>query len=85
MNQNCKRIVVDPRSSYSYGSFYLYGLLSTFGKNYVSFSIRPFRELPDVGWNFRFMVINGSDVTKYFIHTDDAWQIHEIDYQWCDV
>lgn len=85
MNQNCKRIVVDPRSSYSYGSFYLYGLLSTFGKKYVSFSIRPFRELPDVGWNFRFLVINGSDVTKYFIHTDDAWQIHEIDYHWCDV
>ena len=79
------RIIVDPRSSYAYGSFYLYGLNNLFGSANVSFSIRPFRELPDVGWNFRFIAITGDKITKYHISTNDPWQINETDYAWCDV
>lgn len=81
----CKRIIIDPRSSYAYGSFYLYGLINLFGRTNVHFSIKPFRELPDVGWNFRFIAVNGDEITKYYVHTDDSWKIHETDYKWCDV
>ncbi len=79
------RIIVDPRSSYAYGAFYLYGLINLYGKRNVRFSIRPFRELPDVGWNFRFIVKNKDGEKKFFIHTNDTWQIQEINYNWCDV
>lgn len=78
------KIIIDPRSSYMYGSFYLYGLIELYGKENVSFSLKPFNELPDVGWNIRFIVFNGS-VTKYFIHTSDEYKIRQPDYQWCDV
>ena len=80
-----KSIIIDPRSSYAYGSFYLYGLINLFRTANVHFSIKPFRDLPDVGSNFRFITIEGDKTTKYHIHTDDTWQIHETDYEWCDV
>ena len=78
------KIIIDPRSSYTYGSFYLYGLIALFGKENVSFSLNPFKELPDIGWNMRFIAVKDS-VTKYFIHTDDGCNIRKQDYQWCDV
>ena len=78
------RIIIDPRSSYTYGSFYLYGLIALFGKRNVSFSLKPFSEMPDVGGNIRFITINDT-VTKYYIHTTDEYSIHQLDYQWCDV
>lgn len=83
--ENQKEIIIDPRSSYAYGSFYLYGLVELFGKKNVSFSLKPFKELPDVGWNIRFIVSLNGSVTKYYIHTSDDYTIHQPDYQWCDV
>lgn len=83
-SKNYTRIIIDPRSSYVYGSFYLYGLISLFGKGNVSFSMKPFRELPDPGWGMRFLAINNF-VTKYYIHTSDSSEIRQLDYQWCDV
>ncbi len=78
------KIVIDPRSSYMYGSFYLYGLIALFGKDNVRFSIKPFKGLPDVGKNLRFIAVNDS-VTKYFIHTEDFNSIMKSEYRWCDV
>lgn len=87
MSISAKRtcIIIDPRSSYAYGSFYLYGLMNLFGKANVHFSIKPFRGLSDVGWNLRFIAVEGDQIIKYYIHTDDTWRIHEADYKWCDV
>ena len=79
-----KVIIIDPRSSYSYGSFYLYGLRELFGRSNVFFSIKPFRELPDLGWNMRFISVCDNSITKYFLHTNDTWRIQEEDYIWCD-
>lgn len=78
------KIIIDPRSNYMYGSLYLYGLITLFGKENVSFSMKPFKEMSDVGGNFRFIAVNDS-VTKYYIHTDDTYRIRQSDYQWCDV
>lgn len=78
------QIIIDPRSSYMYGSFYLYALIELFGKENVSFSMKPFKELPGVGMNIRFIVVNDS-VTKFHIHTSDEYRIHQPDYAWCDV
>lgn len=83
--ENVKQIIIDPRSSYVYGSFYLYGLIELFGKSNLSFSLKPFKELPDVGWNIRFIATHNGLVTKYYIHTSDEYTIHQPDYQWCDV
>ena len=83
-NRNQFAVIIDPRSSYAYGSFYIYGLIALFGKENVKFSMKPFIELSDAGWNIRFIVVNDS-VTKYYIHTGDDYMIHERDYQWCDV
>ncbi len=38
-----RKIIIDPRSSYAYGSFYLYGLIRLFGEANVRFSMKPFR------------------------------------------
>ena len=59
-----RKIIIDPRSSYAYGSFYLYGLIRLFGEANVRFSMKPFRELPDVGWNFRFIAVSQDIVVK---------------------
>lgn len=79
------QIVIDPRSSYAYGSFYLYGLIKLFGKHNVRFSLTPFKSLPEIGWNMRFVAINGNHERKYFIHTNDTYTLQTTDYEWCDV
>ena len=79
------RIIIDPRSSYAYGSFYLYGLIQIFGEQCVSYSMQPFKNLCHPGWNLRFIIIKNFKETKYFIHTNDTWKIQQQDYDWCDV
>lgn len=80
-----KKIVIDPRSNYSYGSFYIFGLEELVGKRNLSYDIRPFMELGDVGKDMRFVVYDGGIQMKYFIHTDDPYQLNEENYRWCDV
>ena len=78
-------IIIDPRSSYAYSSFYLYGLIQLYGKRHIHFSMRPFSHLPEPGWNMRLIVTNKDKETKIFIHTNDTYQISKCDYEWCDV
>ena len=81
-----KKIIVDPRSNYSYGSFYLYELIWLFGHSNVVFDIKPFLELNDMGNDMRFIAISDSNIpTKYFIHTNDSYRIQKEDYDWCDI
>ena len=79
------RVIIDPRSSYPYGSFYLYGLIELLGKKRVSFSLKPFQELGDPGWNFRFVMVSEDSTKRYFIHTNDTYHIDKKNYDWCDV
>ena len=83
---NTTKIIVDPRSNYSYGSFYLYELRRLFGHSNVLFDIKPFRKLKDIGNDMRFIAISDSNIqTKYFIHTNDPYHISKEDYEWCDI
>lgn len=80
-----KKIVIDPRSNYSYGSFYVFGLEELVGKRNISYNIRPFVELGDLGNDMRFVICDNGVETKYFIHTNDPYQLNEKNYRWCDV
>lgn len=79
------KIIIDPRSNYSYGSFYVSGLEELVGERNISYSIKPFAELGDLGNDMRFIVFDGKIKTKYFIHTNDSYQVSEENYNWCDV
>lgn len=85
VHSNAKQVIIDPRISYPYSSFYIYGLIQIFGKQHIMFSIQPFRALGDPGWNMRFIIKEGLSTTRYFIHTNDTYHIQQIDYDWCDV
>lgn len=83
-NKNVK-VIIDPRSNYSYGSFYVYGLINLFGNKNVIYRLKPFEELKDFGNDLRFIIRKGNEETKYFIHTNDSYRLSIDDYNWCDV
>lgn len=80
-----KKIIIDPRSSYSYSSFYVFGLEELVRKRNISYDVRPFAKLGDLGNNLRFIFFDNEIKKKYFIHTDDSYQLNEENYHWCDV
>lgn len=80
-----RQVIIDPRVSFPYSSFYIYGLLQLLGNHNVKFSMHPFRQLSDPGWNMRFILLDNGQVTKYFIHTNDSYHIQQPDYAWCDI
>lgn len=80
-----KKIIIDPRSNYSYGSFYVFGLEELVGKRNISYDLKPFAELNDLGNDLRFILDKDGVKTKYFIHTNDSYKLNEEDYNWCDV
>ena len=79
------KVIIDPRSNYSYGSFYVYGLINLFGNKNVIYRLKPFEELKDLGNDLRFIIRKGNEETKYFIHTNDSYRLSIEDYNWCDV
>lgn len=79
-----KKVIIDPRSNYSYGSFYVYGLEKLVGKRNISYNLKPFADLNDLGNDLRFMIIEDEVKTKYFIHTSDSYKLSEDNYNWCD-
>lgn len=79
------KIIIDPRSSYSYSSFYLLGLKQYYGKKQISYSLRPFKGLADPGNNLRFIIVWGENRKNIFIQADDSNRIYEQDYEWSEV
>ena len=79
------KVIIDPRSSYAYSSFYVWGLKQVFGKTQVSYDFAPFRHLNSVDNDMRFIVQKADSETKVFIHAHDSYHILESDYEWCDV
>jgi glycosyltransferase involved in cell wall biosynthesis len=63
----------------------MYGLEQLIGKKNISFDMKPFAELDDLGNDMRFVVYNGDVQKKIFIHANDSYRIKERDYKWCDV
>lgn len=79
------KVIIDPRSNYLYGSFYMYGIRLLAGKRNVSYCLSPFKELPDLGNDMRFIVCDKERQTKYYLHLNDSYRIMESDYKWSDV
>lgn len=79
------KVIIDPRSNYSYSSFYLLELEKLAGKGNVIYSMAPFRELDDLDRCMRFVVQKGENKINFFLHLNDPYRISEPDYEWCDV
>ena len=77
------KVIIDPRSSYAYGSMYVYGLMQIGAT--ISYSMAPFRQLSDIGNDIRFIIEKNNKKKKYFIHANDSYHIIREDYEWCDV
>lgn len=84
-SNNQAQVIIDPRFSYLYGSFYLRGLVQVFGWRKIHFSITPFKSLPNPGWNIRFIIKDSHSEKKYFIHTNDSYHVDKENYNWCDI
>ncbi|MDD3320940.1 MAG: hypothetical protein PHS59_05800 [Paludibacter sp.] len=80
-----KKVYVDARTNIPYGSFYLKGLVDMFGRMNVIFDSKRFAGLAALGRDIRFIVKEGDEVKKYFIHTNDSYKINLDHYNWCDV
>ncbi len=78
------KIIVDPRSSYSYGSFYMEELKRVC-KNNLHYSLNPFKKLGMLWNDMRFIIEVEGKQTKYYLHLSDSYRILEQDYEWCDV
>ena len=79
------RIIIDPRSNYSYSSFYLYGLKQLYGRSSISFDLKPFLQLGEPRNNLRMKIIADTDTINVFIQTDDFNRVSSTDYDWCDI
>ena len=79
------KIIIDPRSNYAYGSYYVVGLLDLFGKENISYKLKPFKGLGDLGNDMRFVIEDGTKLNRVFLHLNDSYVVHENDYEWCDV
>ena len=78
------KVIIDPRSSYSYGSYYLEELKSLSDNN-IHYSLTPFKELGLLGNDMRFIIEKEGVKTKYFLHLNDSYKLLDSDYRWCDV
>ncbi len=79
------KILIDPGSSISYGSFYIKGFRELYGRKNVKFSSAPFKRLEPVGNNLRFILAKNENLLKIYINTDDSYQIKMDIYNWCDI
>ena len=39
------KLFIYPRASYSYATYYIYGLEQVFGKEHISYDVKPFKKL----------------------------------------
>ena len=79
------KIIIDPRSNYAYGSYYAVGLLDLFGKENISYKLKPFEDLDDLGNDMRFVMHDGLMQKRVFLHLNDSYRIIAKDYAWCDI
>lgn len=79
------KIIIDPRCSYAYSSFYVDALNRIAGKHNISYRLSPFKELDDLGNDMRFICFSEDKQVKCFLHLNDSYKLLEKDYAWCDV
>lgn len=79
------KIIIDSRSNYSYGSFYIDALMRIAGKHNVSYRLSPFKGLDDLGNDMRIVCVTDDKQVKCFLHLNDSYKLREEDYEWCDI
>lgn len=79
------KIIIDSRSNYSYGSFYIDGLRQLAGKHNVSYQLSPFKGLDDLENDMRFVCVTDDKQVKCFLHLNDSYKLREMNYEWCDI
>lgn len=62
-----------------------YNILTYYTYFIVLFCNTVFDDLPELGWNIRFVIKQDTNEKKYFIQTSDTYIIDEYMYKWCDV
>lgn len=68
------QVIIDPRLRFNYASWYLLGIYKVFGKQNISFDVKPFTSISyhsvrDYNSGFAFIVQNEDGVKKIFIDT----------------
>jgi hypothetical protein len=71
------KIIIDPRSNYSYGSFYLFGLKELYGSVNIIYKLSPFKGLPDLGNDMRFVIINQNKMAELYAITLNSAMIKD--------
>ena len=79
------KIIIDSRSNYSYGSFYIDELKQLAGKHNVSYQLSPFKGLDNLGNDMRFVCVTDDKQVKCFLHLNDSYKLREMNYEWCDI
>lgn len=77
------KVIIDTEGDILYKSYYVYGLEQLVGKKDVSFSNKPFEELPK-GGNIKFIVEKAGCTRNYVIALGDTYKINSKVYEWCD-
>lgn len=82
-------IILDPRGTFSYATYYIYGLEQVFGKSHVCFDISPFRGLSyttrqELNSGMP-LVIRGDRDYRVFLDLEDRAIIFNDRYEWCNV
>lgn len=83
------KILIDPRGSYSYATYYIYGLEQVFGKESISYDVNPFKNLEyasrrDLNSGMPIVIRTDKDY-RIFLDLEDVATIFEDRYEWCDV
>ena len=86
------KIIVDPRNNILYSSFYIKGLWDRYGGGNVSFSLKPFKDIPGnrKSWctydqYMAYVIKDGKSVKRVIIDYWDCIPINKEAYEWCDV
>jgi len=82
--KNSPQIVIDPRFRMSYASFYIKGLMDSYGRENISYNLLPdylYNDTTDYRKGFVFLIGN----EKVYIDFDDPSNISKIHYDWCDI
>lgn len=85
-----RRIIIDPRGTHSYFTYYLLGLYKNIGKKCISYDQKPFMSLhydTRKQWNAGtpFILEEGDTQKKVFVDMEDVAIVFEDRYTWCDV
>jgi hypothetical protein len=79
------KVLIDPRSTINFSSFYIKGLYDVFGKKNVRFSEKYFKTLTEIDMLMAFVVIERDMTKKIIIDYRDQSDVIDNAWLWTDV